>query len=261
METTTSSGSRPWRSYLRLSLRTLIVLTLVVGGGLGWFVQHARTQRAAVKAVEKAGGVVKYNWEYKDGRSIAGGRPVWPLWLVRRLGVDYFGRVVRVDLSRRSGAKASDDVLAPIAQLDGLEDLDLHGPSITDAGLVHLERLTRLNALTLFTQQVTDAGLAHLKGLTGLERLVLSNTKITDAGLANLEAMSRLQTLQILQTPITDAGLVHLKGLTRLENLSLARDQITDAGLEHLSGLKSLSGAEPQPQPDQRRRAGTPRRG
>ena len=32
--------ARPWRRYLRLSVRGLIVLVLVIGGGLGWMVRQ-----------------------------------------------------------------------------------------------------------------------------------------------------------------------------------------------------------------------------
>jgi hypothetical protein len=35
--------SRPWRRFLRFSVRALIVLVLVVGAGLGWVVRSART--------------------------------------------------------------------------------------------------------------------------------------------------------------------------------------------------------------------------
>jgi hypothetical protein len=64
--------SRWWRRYLRFSVRALIVLVLVVGGGLGWTVRSARDQFAAVKAIEAAGCNVSYQWEWKDGRSISG---------------------------------------------------------------------------------------------------------------------------------------------------------------------------------------------
>ena len=64
----------------------------------------------------------------------------------------------------------------------------LHGPMVTDRGLVHLKGLTSLQSLTLFGTQVTDAGLVHLKGLTSLQSLYLSGTKVTDAGVKELQA-------------------------------------------------------------------------
>ncbi len=41
----TEPASRPWRSYVRFSLRGLIVLVLVIAAGMGWIVRQARLQR------------------------------------------------------------------------------------------------------------------------------------------------------------------------------------------------------------------------
>ena len=64
-----------WRSSLRFSVRGLVVLVLVIGGWLGWIVRSARIQREAVAAIEKAGGRVKYDWEWSGGKQIPGGDP------------------------------------------------------------------------------------------------------------------------------------------------------------------------------------------
>jgi hypothetical protein len=50
---------RPWRRFLRFSVRGLIVLVLVVGAGLGWIVHPAHVQRDAVAAITMAGGLVQ----------------------------------------------------------------------------------------------------------------------------------------------------------------------------------------------------------
>ena len=41
---------------VRLTVRTLMVLVLVLGGVLGWVVHRARVQREAVAAIKRAGG-------------------------------------------------------------------------------------------------------------------------------------------------------------------------------------------------------------
>ena len=51
--------SRPWRRFLRFSVRGLIVLVLVVGAWGGWIVRGARVEREAVTVIEKAGGKVR----------------------------------------------------------------------------------------------------------------------------------------------------------------------------------------------------------
>ena len=50
-----------------------------------------------------------------------------------------------------------------------------------------MEGLTSLQNLNLGGTNVTDAGLAHLKGLTDLQNLHLGNTKVTDAGVKELQ--------------------------------------------------------------------------
>ncbi len=90
-------NSRPWRRYLRFSVRGMLVLVLVIGAGLGWFVRSARIQRKAVAVLRKAGGSVKYDREWKDGKSRPGGRPWSPRWLMDRTGVEFFGHVTAVE--------------------------------------------------------------------------------------------------------------------------------------------------------------------
>jgi hypothetical protein len=110
-----------------MSVRGLMVLVLIVGGGFGWIVHEAQVQRSAVTAVKRSGGSVSYDWQRTLGR--AEPRPWGPKWLVDRIGVDYFGNVVEVWLA---------------------------GPSIQDAeaALAHVGCLHRLEGRTLPTFSV-----------------------------------------------------------------------------------------------------------
>jgi hypothetical protein len=72
---------RPCRSYLRFSLRGLIVLVLGIGGWMGWMVHTARVQRNSVAAIQKIDGTVRYDWERKGGRSIPNGKTWGPRWI------------------------------------------------------------------------------------------------------------------------------------------------------------------------------------
>jgi hypothetical protein len=86
-----------WRQRLRLSVRGLMILVLVVGGGLGWIIQSAHVQRDAVTAITAAGGTVFYNWQIRcDGSFLSNPKPWAPKWLVDRVGIDYFGHVARI---------------------------------------------------------------------------------------------------------------------------------------------------------------------
>ncbi len=204
-----SSGavSRPWRRYLRFSVRGLIVLVLVVGAGLGWIVRQAHIQRDAVAAIKNAGGSVKYSWEQGNKFPRRGG-PWAPSWLVDLIGVDFFDHVFDVNLSGSS--RPADTTLAEVGRLNQLQRLWLNDASVTDAGLVHLTGLTNLSTLGLGGAQVTDAGLAHLKGLTNLSRLGLNGTQVTDAGLAHLKGLTKLSVLMLDGTQVTDAGISEL---------------------------------------------------
>src|SRR4051812_36445745 len=97
-----TQNTRPWRRYLHLSLRSLLVLVLAIGCWPGWLVHSARIQREAVAAIRAAGGRVAYDWQRrKNPRGIGDfvqrdKKPPYPEWLVRLLGDDYFGHVVWV---------------------------------------------------------------------------------------------------------------------------------------------------------------------
>jgi hypothetical protein len=132
----TNAVPHPWRSYLRVSVRGLIVFVLVVGSGLGWIVRRAHIQRDAMAAINQAGGSVLYDWEWRDGKAIPGGKPRAPVWFIDVVGVDYFGQVTSATFFSSAAA--------------------------TDATLAQVGRLTRLQTLTVFSASVSDGGLAHL---------------------------------------------------------------------------------------------------
>ena len=142
--------SRPWRRFLRFSVRGLIVLVLVIGAWLGWLVRSARIQRDAVAAITKAGGASIMTGSGATGTVIPGGRPSAPRWLVDLIGVDYFGHVI--DVSFHTNTEA------------------------TDATFAQIGRLTQLWRLMLIESSVNDASLSHLKGLTDLHSLELCKT-------------------------------------------------------------------------------------
>ena len=51
-----SATDKPARAWLRFSIRAMMLLVLVVGLWLGWQVNNARNQQAAVAAVKRSGG-------------------------------------------------------------------------------------------------------------------------------------------------------------------------------------------------------------
>src|SRR5262245_9470051 len=73
---------KPWQRYLRISLRGLIVLVLVIGSALGWIINRAKVQRDAVAVIERSGGTVKYQWDWKDEGPSSSGKLAWARWLL-----------------------------------------------------------------------------------------------------------------------------------------------------------------------------------
>jgi hypothetical protein len=150
--------SRPRRTLLRFSVRTLFVLVLLFGAGLGWLVRGARVQREAVAAIRHAGGGVAYDWSWSDGEPIAAGKPWAPAWLVDLVGVDYFGHVTFVALN----AEPHDTAVVQVARLTEIQYLYLVS-SLCDADLTKLKVLRKLRLLELRGTRVTDAGIKALK--------------------------------------------------------------------------------------------------
>jgi internalin A len=236
------SHRRPWRRHLHLSVRVLIVLVLLVGGGLGWVVRSTGVQRQALAAIRRAGGNYTYDWQYVGGEFVPFARPGWPEWLVARLGEDYFGHVNWVGLHVLKVPEEGPpndhekrivvEALAQIGHLSRLEELDIEGTEAGDSGLANLERLTHLKALTVCDWDLTDPG--FLETMTELEHLDLNDSAVGDAGLAHLKGLTRLRILELVGTKVTDGGLAHLKGLTSLQDVYLGDTKITDAGVREL---------------------------
>ena len=226
------------RRWFQFSLRTLLMLALLVGLGMAtWIVpikKSAEKQKAAVEAIKSDSGYVTYDYEVdSSGNGITAAEPPGPAWLRRLLGDDFFTTVVGVGVNTPADMKY-------LGEMSRLRVVSAYGAPIGDADLEGIRRSGQLKGLDLSLTNVTDGGLENLKGLSQLEYLRLSVTRVTDVGLKQLKGLSQLQTLNLNDTRITDAGLVSLSGLSRLQDLTLSHTKLTDAGLDHLIGLTKL---------------------
>ena len=88
-----------WR--FQFSIRSLLVLTLVVAVACSWLAverEQARKQRVAVEAIEVIGGTVAYDYELDpNGRPIPNATPPGPTWLHELLGDNLFVDVAQVN--------------------------------------------------------------------------------------------------------------------------------------------------------------------
>jgi hypothetical protein len=123
-----------------MSVRALMLVVLVVGGGLGWLTHRARVQREAVAAIEAAGGSVIYDWQWDSATSwLKLGSPT-PGWLRRHLGPGFFEHITCVSVP----VKGNDALMSHIGRLRHLQHLRMSGDKVTDVGLARLTRCASL---------------------------------------------------------------------------------------------------------------------
>jgi hypothetical protein len=205
---------RPKRRAFRLSVRAFMALVLLIGGGIGWVAHQARVQEDAVASIKKAGGNVRYDFQFVDGTPLdtyqGGGKPWAPRWMVDFLGPDYFGMVISVNLD---GCRTG-EVLPSVARLHRLESLSLFMTEFTDERMSQLAGLDRLRELNLNDTGLGDAGLRPLEGLPQLREIALPQF-VTDAGLIRLGGMSGLRKVEFAGTDrcplLTKRGLARLR--------------------------------------------------
>jgi|SRR6185295_10831747 len=146
--------STPHRRWLRFSLRSLLLLVLVLAVSFAWMIHKAKEQGIAVAALTKMGCQCEVAYDK------AGNRPATVL--------EWFRWVVGEEEPR------------------SVNWVRCSGSQITDTDLVHLNGLSRLKVLNLEGSHITDAGLVNLQGLTHLEELYLNESQLTDAGVERL---------------------------------------------------------------------------
>lgn len=235
MDTSPLTTPKPRRRWPHCTRRRLLILVLTVDLPLAWFaykLNEASQQRAAVVAIEEAGGKVYYD---HDLRSSAGRRVAE--WIGRWAGRDLLSNVQGIKLAN---AQFADADFACLRRLSQLTFLNLHNTQISDAGLIHCQGMTQIRDLDLEGSQVRGSGLVHFQELTLLRWLSLANTPFSDAGFPQLCERKQLTILNLDGTGVTDAGLEHLCELPRLEILFLENTAITDSGMKHLGGLPQL---------------------
>ncbi len=197
----TEPPSNSRRRLLRISLRTFLVLLTVGCVWLGWKVNRAQKQRAAVAWVEEMGG-----WVYYDGFVDENGDGLYelsevnspgPTWLREFVGIDLLSDVVAGNCS---GIATLTDI-AVLGDLQELETVNLHRTPVDD--ISPLSRLNNLSDLNIAETHVRN--LSPLNRLRKLKTLDVSGTQAVDAG--KIAHLKSLEVLRVIDTTFSEEEL------------------------------------------------------
>jgi Leucine-rich repeat (LRR) protein len=169
---------------------------------------------------------------------------------------------------RISFAYVEDSLMAILAGVSTLEELDLfyadtapgslrhvmHLPKLKslrcpatadDNDFVYIGRMDSLDELSLSRCSLSTARIAHLKDLRKLRVLDVSRdgargSEVTDASFRYIAQMSNLEVLWLNCAAVSDTGLSELRSLKKLRELSLVGTNVTDAGVRGLSSLTDV---------------------
>lgn len=135
------------------------------------------------------------------------------------------------------GDTVTDKGLESMAGLTDLRELLIWwATGITDQGVAHLGRLPGLQIVDISLSKLTDDGVKHLADQPSLEDLSLEGRVFTNQSLFYLSKAKNLKSLHLQsnESEITDKGLEYLKGLKNLRSLSLGKAKVTKEAREKL---------------------------
>jgi hypothetical protein len=123
---------------------------------------------------------------------------IWWATGITDAGVGHLKRLPRLRMVNISLSPLSDESLRDLAELPGLEDLQLRGKKFSNQGLIHLSRAKGLKSLVLRmdVSEISDEGLKHLEGLMNLRRLRLEKTTVSAEAKARL--LKAIPSLEII---------------------------------------------------------------
>src|SRR5205807_2418517 len=117
-------GSRP-RRRLRVTLGLAMALVATLAVPMAWVTNRVRAERRAVAAIRRAGGFVDRGFRRAPTGELLPKAPnPAPRWLLRYVPGDLFQGVNFVSLR---GPRVDDAVLGQVAELGGVEEIDLSG--------------------------------------------------------------------------------------------------------------------------------------
>jgi hypothetical protein len=203
------------RRWFRYSLRTLLVVVLLVSGLLGCLrrsIEATRRERAALIGMGCDDLEVGYdnseNAPHDNRFELSRWR--WPSWAWARrlLGDDFPRHVIVLHFWRATGC---DRGLRYVGAFRELQVLDLANVQVSDRDTPPIAELKELRALYLHDTNISNESLVHLHDLRHLRVLNLNGTGVDDDGMKHLEHLSSLNRLTVKQTAVTRTRVEELR--------------------------------------------------
>ena len=110
----------------------------------------------------------------------------------------------------------TDEDLAVVAALPGLEMLNLDGTDLTDKALDHVGKAGDLQVLRLQRTRISDRGLVKLQNLRKLKTPILEDTAVTDRGLESLKGLAAWRSWVAVPDGRHRRGAVRIQGDARV---------------------------------------------
>ncbi|MCH7726395.1 MAG: hypothetical protein IH991_07965 [Planctomycetes bacterium] len=184
---------RRWlRFSFRFTIKTILVVTLLVSVWLAIYAQRSAVQRRLITSVGELKGSTSYEFEWHDDVEPP------PKWIRQLLGDDFLLNVASIHLSGTDLTDAQLGELLPyLEQCHKLDTLDLSHTRITDGGLNDLQSCSGIRVLYINDACVTDDGLKYLEGFESLSCVGINTDLLTDIGLRNLAKIKNLIVLDL----------------------------------------------------------------
>ena len=138
------------------------------------------------------------------------------------------------------GPGITDEVLANVARVSSITQLQVSNTSITDKGLTELKKLPKLRMLSILGTVATGSGLDGLADSGKLINLSFSATHINSVGIQKIAGIKSLKSLELHTAPVNEHELAMLINLSELLSIRLGYAEVTDWSVRWLSALKKL---------------------
>jgi Leucine-rich repeat (LRR) protein len=167
-----------------------------------------------------------------------------------------------------SGTLVTNEGMAQVAQIEGLQTLLLDRLAIDAQGLEALADRHQLREISLVSTPISDPAFSHLQNMDGLEVLRVSGTRNLQGhgfnellrnnrlpnlreleasgtgfgyyGLGSIDKLTALEVLRVADAQVSDQTMQVIGRCRNLKELDLRNNLVGDEGLKHLAKLSRL---------------------